>query len=230
MRLSHMKERARFFAKFIMCALAALWVTQSSLALENNDYETLDAAELSRLQSGEIISEIWRDKARNDGAIDAFAAVHIKATPQQIWAVMTNCAATLEVVSAMKSCRVLERSSQQFSSGQYWDIREQIFKAPFPFSDLKTVFRSEYTRFSQIKIRAAGGAMKIQNANWVIIPITDEISRVTYRAAVQPKAPVPRFLLRRAVKHDTPEILSNLRDIVQARAQTYPQQLSHLSK
>lgn len=224
------RKFAAILARLIIWGFAALWFAPLSFSLENNALETLDAAEISRLERGEIISDIWRDSDRNDGAIDAFAAVYIKASPQQIWAVMTNCEATLEVVSSMKSCRILESSPQLASSGKHWDVREQIFKTPFPFSDLKTVFRSEYTPFSQIKIRAAGGGMKVQDAYWVITPITDEISRVTYRATVQPKAPVPRFLLRRAVKRDTPEILSNLRDIVQARTQTYPQHLTGLSK
>ena len=169
--------------------------------------DVLDSDELSRLQAGEVITDVWHDKSRERGTIDAFAAVEISAAPQQVWAVMTSCEKTLEVVRDMKSCAVLETSPDGA-----WDIREQRFDAPFPLKDFRTLFRTDFTPFRQIAITEAGGDMKIQRGLWQITPLGDARVRVTYRATVQPKFPLPRFLLRRGVRKDTPDIMTALRD------------------
>ena len=179
-------------------------------------YDSLDDEELAQLAAGAVVSDVWRDKSRNDGAIDAFAAVEISASAQQVWAVMTSCEKTLEVVREMKSCRVLETAPDSS-----WDMREQIFSAPFPVPNLRTVFRTDFTPFQNIKITGAGGDMKIQEGLWQITPLTGAAHdmprvRVTYRATVQPKFPLPRLLLRRAVRKDTPALMTALRDVTQA--------------
>lgn len=194
----------------------ALWLAPQSFAQSQNH---LDSSDVAQLKAHQVVSKIWRNRQRNDGAIDAFAAVHIKAPPQDIWAVMTSCEKSLEVVTNMKSCDILETSDQG------WDIREQKFRAPFPFKSFRTVFRADYIANKQIIIQRTGGDMKVQDAVWRIVPLENGVSRVTYRAAVQPKIPVPRFLLRRAVSQDTPEILRNLRAVVEANHDGYSRQV-----
>lgn len=179
-------------------------------------FDVLDEAELAQLKAGDIITEVWHDKSRGDGAVDAFAAVEISASAQQVWSVMTSCIKTLEVVREMKSCRVLETSPDGS-----WDIREQRFRAPFPLKSFQTIFRTDFTPYKHIKISRISGDMKVQDGLWQITPLTkagDENPRmrVTYRARVQPKAPLPRFLLRRIVRKDTPELMMALRDVTQA--------------
>jgi len=169
-------------------------------------YDSLDDEELAQLAAGDVVSDVWRDKARTDGAIDAFAAVEISASAQQVWAVMTSCEKTLEVVREMKSCTVLETAPDGS-----WDMREQVFSAPFPVPNLRTMFRTDFTPFQNIKITGAGGDMKIQEGLWQITPLKggdDDMPRVrvTYRATVLPKLPVPR---------DTPALMAALRDVTQ---------------
>ena len=174
------------------------------------DHENISHNELARLRAGDVISHVWRDKSRNDGAIDAFAAVEILASPELIWSVMTSCEKTIEVVSEMKSCEVLETSGD----GR-WDIREQSFRTPFPLDDLRTIFRTEFTPFHQIKIIGMGGDMKVQEGLWQLTPLEDGRVRVAYHARLQPKFPTPGFLLRRAVRTDTPKLMKALKRVTE---------------
>ena len=177
----------------------------------------LSAADISALQSGQVVSRIWRDPTQHSSVIDAFAAVDIKASAEDIWAVMTDCEKSVQVVANMKSCTVLSGSVSQGS-----DIREQIFRTPFPFPKFRSVFKSDFILHQQISFQKAGGDMKVQNGLWRIIPIDGGVHRVTYQARVGLNAPIPRFMIKNAVRKDTPELMMNLRDIVlRARSESF---------
>ena len=123
---------------------------------------------------------------------------------------MTDCARGSEIVKGMRSCKVLEI----FGDGS--DIRQQIFDmGPF-LPDAKTEFRSVYSRNQHIKISRTGGDMKIQDAIWDIEPLTKDITRVSYRATIKLKFPVPRKLIKNATRKDTPQIMRNLRRVSEA--------------
>ena len=60
-----------------------------------------------------------------------------------------------------------------------------------------------------------GGDMKVQEGLWQLTPLEDGRVRVTYRASLQPKFPTPRFLLRRAVRTDTPKLMKALKRVTE---------------
>ena len=167
-------------------------------------------ADQETLRAGEAVTHVWRDKTRADKALDVFGAIDIMATPETIWNIMTDCARGSEIVKGMRSCKVLET----FGDGS--DIRQQIFDmGPF-LPDAKTEFRSEYSPNQHIKISRTGGDMKIQDAMWDIKPLTKDITRVSYRATIKLKFPVPRRLIKNATRKDTPQIMRNLRRVSEA--------------
>jgi len=167
----------------------------------------LSESEIAVLESGQVMSEIWRDKSRGDGALDAFAAVHIKASPQIIWTAMTSCDASVAIVKDMTACEILETSP----AGD-WDIREQRFRAPFPINSFRSEFRTDFIPPSKMTIQRTGGDMKIQEGVWLIQPLENGYSRVTYQARIALKVPVPRFMMRRALRKDTPALMMALRE------------------
>ena len=57
--------------------------------------------------------------------------------------------------------------------------------------------------------------MKVQEGLWQLTPLEDGRVRVTYHASLQPKFPTPRFLLRRAVSKDTPELMKALKRVTE---------------
>ncbi len=195
---------------FTGLSFLALLIAPFGLADEGR---ALTVPEIESLERGEVISEIWRDKSQSGGQLEAYAAVHINAAPQQIWAVMNSCDASVEIVKDMASCEVLETAPNGA-----WDIRAQSFRAPFPLGKFRTEFRTDFTPFETMHITRTGGDMKTQDAIWVITPLSSGHSRVTYRASVALKVPVPRFMMRRALRKDTPELMDNLRRFVEASA------------
>ena len=175
---------------------------QSPYILTETDQESL--------RSGKAVTHVWRDKTRKDKALDVFGAIDIMATPETIWSIMIDCARGSEIVKGMRSCKVLET----LDDGS--DIRQQIFDmGPF-LPDAKTEFRSEYSQNQQIKINRTGGDMKIQDAIWDIKPLTKDMTRVSYRATIKLKFPVPRKLIKNATRKDTPKIMRNLRRVSEA--------------
>lgn len=170
----------------------------------------LTDADHTALRDGKAVTHVWRDKSREDKALNVFGAIDIMATPETIWNIMTNCARGSEIVKGMQSCKVLEK----LEDGS--DIRQQIFDMGIFLPNAKTEFRSEYTLNRKIKINRTGGDLKIQDAVWDIEPLTDGLSRVSYRATIKLKFPVPRRLIKNATRKDTPQIMRNLRRVSEA--------------
>ena len=175
---------------------------QSPYALTQTDEENLRA--------GKAVTHVWRDKSREDNALDVFGAIDIMASPETIWNIMTDCRRGSEIVKGMRSCKVLDVLDDTS------DIRQQVFDMGVFLPNAKTEFRSIYTLNRKIKINRTGGDMKIQDAIWDITPLTDEISRVSYRATIKLKFPVPRRLIKNATRKDTPQIMRNLRRVSEA--------------
>ena len=183
------------------------------LAFAQTAYEVTPEDE-AVLQNQEALTHVWRDKSRRDGALDVFGAIDIQAPPSVIWNIMTDCTRGHEIVMGMRSCDVLETSPNKSS-----DIRQQVFDmGPF-LPDAKTRFQSDYVPYKTITIRRVGGDLKIQDAIWSIDPQDNGLTRVSYRATILLKFPVPGGLIKNATRKDTPQIMRNLRRVAQADAQ-----------
>jgi len=192
----------------IFC-LAVFSLVLSPAAWAQTAYIMTDA-DHATLKSGEVVTHVWRDKSRADKALDVFGAINIMANPETIWAIMTDCTRGNEIVKGMRSCEVLENLENGV------DIRRQVFDmGPF-LPNARTEFRSEYDKNRRIKISRTGGDLKIQDALWDIQSISEGITRVTYRATIKLKFPVPRGLIKNATRKDTPQIMRNLRRVSEA--------------
>jgi len=166
-------------------------------------------SDLSALSSGDVVTHVWRDKSRPDKALDVFGAVDIMARPETIWTIMTNCARGNEIVKGMLSCEVIEAAEDGT------DIRKQVFDMGSFLPNAKTIFQSTYDLNRKIKIKRTGGDLKIQDAIWEINPLANDLTRVTYRATIKLKFPVPRQLIKNATRKDTPQIMRNLRRVAE---------------
>lgn len=166
----------------------------------------LSAMDKVELMNHKAVIHVWRDKARSDSAIDVFGAIDITASPEVIWNIMTDCSRGNSLVKGMLSCSVLESHPE----GHY-DIREQVFDMGLFLPNVKTQFRSEYVPLKSITLRRIGGDLKIQDTLWTFTDLGNGSTRVTYRGTLLLKFPVPRGLLQKATRKDTPQILRNLR-------------------
>lgn len=191
---------------WFLIVLPVIWASNAAAQLAPYTLQTEDKA---RLQNGEAVTHVWRDKSREDGAIDVYGAIDVAASPETIWAVMLNCELSVKIVKDMKYCTVTETAPDAS-----WDIRQQVFSLGFPLPEVKTEFKSVYTPYRTITISREGGDMKVQDGVWTLQILDKDNTRITYRAAVLPKLPVPKGWLKKATRKDTPEILMKLRETV----------------
>ena len=197
-------------SKALLTTGLILW---PALAFGQVPYE-LTAEDKAVLQNQDVLTHVWRDKARGDGALDVFGAIDVDASPQEIWNLMTDCTRGMELVKGMLSCTVLETEP-----GGAADIREQVFTLGFLMPNAKTRFRSVYEPYKNITIRRTGGDMRIQDAVWSLTPQANGLTRVSYRGTILLKFPVPGPLIKRATRKDTPKIMQNIKRVAEAESQ-----------
>ena len=124
------------------------------------------------------------------------AAIDIAASPEAIWAVMTDCALAPKMVDNLKSCRILERDPQ----GR-WDVREFRSAAPACVPEVRNIFRSDFEPGQKISFHRTGGDLAVMEGEWRLTPHGDGV-RVTYEARVAAPFSVPGWIARFALRND----------------------------
>jgi len=81
---------------------------------------------------------------------------------------------------------------------------------------VKSKFKSEYSPYREIKITRTGGDLSVLDGIWNLSTTHDGQTRVTYRARLKPKLPVPRKIMQKATRQDMPKVLGNLRDLAES--------------
>ncbi len=169
---------------------------------------TLTETQIKTLETGAPISEISKAP---DGHVDVFGIIDIKSSPEKIWVIMKDCPQQLDIIPDLKACNVLEESPDAL-----WDKREQIIRLGFPLPNVRSEFRSDYAPFQTIKITRTGGDLSVLNGEWTLTPLTPKTTRVSYRARMKSRLPVPRRFIRKSVDRDMPIILKNLKSAAEA--------------
>ena len=170
--------------------------------------------EMAAIESGSPIIRVQRDAEDKEATVQVVSAVKINASTDIVWQIMYGCDASKKVVRNLKSCTILEQSED----GSY-DIREHIVKYSFLFPSLRNVFRSEYSEPNEIYFYRVGGDLKFQEGIWRLEEVDEGNSTlVYYKARLALKVPAPRFLIRRSIRKDIPEIFHQLRELAEAES------------
>lgn len=175
---------------------------------------TLTQEQITVLETGTPVLDIW-EGAKNRRVVEVFGAIDIDAPAVQVWKIMKNCDTQLQIVSNMIKCKI---KKEDIAAG--WDERVQVLNIGRFLPRVKSKFRSEYTPYREIKISRTGGDLSILDGLWNLTTTHDGQTRVTYRARLKPKLPVPRRLMQKATREDMPKVLKNLRDLAESFNQT----------
>ena len=168
---------------------------------------TEDPGVQQRLARGEVVVETAEaaDPARPHGAVRA--AVIIKARPEAIWSVMTDCRQTVTFVPGLRLCRRVDGAAD----GRWEDIEQEVRYAWY-LPTVRYVFRADYDRPHRIDFHRVSGDLKEEEGTWVLIPTADGAATlVEYRMYLDPGFWVPQALVMRSLRKDLPAALEGLR-------------------
>jgi uncharacterized protein YndB with AHSA1/START domain len=163
-----------------------------------------------RLATGEVFvtTAAAIDPGRPRGRV--LAAVLIKATPEAIWRVMTDCVQAPLFVPGLKHCRRINGASD----GSWEDFEQEVQYSWF-LPTLRFVFRAEYERPHLVRFRRISGDLKEEEGTWLLTPTPDgSATLVQYEVYVDPGFWVPQAMVTRSLRNDLPTALTGLRDRV----------------
>ena len=157
------------------------------------------------LARGEAHAEVAPDPDGVSGRVRA--VIDIAAPPEKVWAVMTDCATARLMITNLSSCRILSGDQRKG-----WDIREHVTRRTFVFPGMRIVFRSDYEPVSRIRFHLVEGDLKVEQGEWRLQALDGgRGTRVFYDNRLAVDWPVPKAMMREALRKDTPKVLMNLR-------------------
>ena len=171
-----------------------------------------------RLTGGEVVVETApaADPAHPHGRVRA--AVLIRARPEAIWKVMTDCRETLEFVPGLKSCRRVGGAPD----GRWEDFEQEMHYAWY-LPMVRYVFRADYDRPRRIDFHRLSGDLKEEEGTWVLTPTADGAATVVeYEMYVEPGFWIPQALVSHTLRKDAPAVLAGLRRCVERPKRATP--------
>jgi len=184
----------------------ASWTCAGLAAAEGGG--AVSADELARLERGEVV--VSSPPAGRSRPIAA--AILIDAPPARVWEVMVDCPRAPEFVPGLRECRVLEHAPDH----ELIHHRVKIF-AFLP--EVSYTFRADYREGERIDFARTGGDLKAMEGSWTLAAVGGRrLGRtlVRYSVHLEPGFLVPQWAVRRALRHDLPELLRALRARVAA--------------
>lgn len=197
--------------KSALFTLALAPVLLTPLAALSQTAWTADPDVQRRLAIGEVVvqSATTADPEHPRGWVRA--AVLIRARPEAVWAVMTDCRQTLEFVPGLRRCRRVDGAAD----GHWEDIEQEVRYAWF-LPAVRYVLRADYDRPHRIDFHRISGDLKQEEGSWVLTATPDGAGTVVdYEMYLDPGFWIPRALVNRSLRKDLPAALAGLRERVE---------------
>jgi hypothetical protein len=137
------------------------------------------------------------------------AAVRIKARPEVIWEVLTDCDHAASFIPGVKRCRRV-----QAAPDGSWEIIEQESKYSWLMPSVTTVVHADYERPRRIDFNRVSGDLKDEQGTWLLEKEAHRPSdavTVEYELQVDPGFWVPRVLVRHSLRTELPAALAAMR-------------------
>ena len=193
-----MKPLLLIFCLFhCLCATAGLNDERQGLALP-------DDQTMARLQAGEWVLE--RDVSDAQGAA-ASILIFIRAPVERIWAIIVSCRYVEVFVPGLEYCEVLE------DRGDYAVTRQVVDKGwTMPRMDFTFETRREPYRHMQFNLLE--GNLKAMRGSWAFESVPGGVL-VRHVLVLRPLVPAPRWLVRRNMNKDLPDLMQCIRGLTE---------------
>jgi ribosome-associated toxin RatA of RatAB toxin-antitoxin module len=174
---------------------------------------TAQAGENARLDAGEILVST-QNVADSDVPRVTVKGV-INATPERVWAIVSDCARYPGRMPRITAAREIERSGNTV-------VCEVTVGLPFPLSDLTSRTRATHTegppRWRRAWTMIEGDwDYKINDGSWTITEFQGDENRAlaVYVVHAEPHTRVPQRMQRRAQESSMPGVIEALRDLLE---------------
>lgn len=163
-----------------------------------------------QLAAGQVAVRIVFDG--DESHVRVNAAVRVKASPEAIWSVLTDCDHAASFIPGVKRCRRV-KSAPDGS----WEIIEQESKYSWLMPSVTTVVQADYRRPQRIDFRRVSGDLKAEDGTWLLHtadggPAPASTTLVEYELHVDPGFWIPRVLVRQSLRSELPAALTALRN------------------
>ena len=163
--------------------------------------------DFARMKKGEVLLQTIHSE-KSGGA--ARVAALFYGEPEEIWKIIGSCEYGFYYVHGLKLCEVLE--SAEF----YSKVRQRV-RSSWYMPTLDFTFEVNTTSPKHREFRLAGGDMKVMEGQWNLVPAPDRDGIVVvHEIRVRSWIPAPRWLVRRVLKGDLPDMLACMRGLAKA--------------
>jgi hypothetical protein len=184
------------------CMLALGVFPDADGAADDTGLTSVDAEGMALLRAGEWI--LNKDLEDASGAT-ASIVLFIRAPAERIWGVIISCDYAMSWVDGLEYCEVLE------DRGDYALIRQVVDKG-WVSPRIDYTFEVFRIPFQSMHLRLKSGNLKTFQGSWEFTSLPDGVL-LRHTLALQPNFPVPRWLVRRTLSHDMPEMMLCLRGL-----------------
>jgi hypothetical protein len=157
--------------------------------------------EMERLASGEILAQSIHEE-KSGGAARVTALFH--ASAEDIWNVIGYCKNEFVYVRGLELCEVVVPGLQ------YIKKRHRV-KNHWYTPTLDFVFEARRLSATHGNFNLVGGDLKVMEGHWDFQPAPGGGLLVSHEIRIRSKLPAPRWLVRRVLKNDLPDMLACIR-------------------
>lgn len=178
-----------------LCLLVLLQTPVLAVDSEPGDLE-------DRLRGGEIVLQDTRtDEAGGAGK----AQVFVYAEARAFWDVIVSCELAFVFVDGMRECDVLADTGDRA-------VVHQVIKKHWLLPKIEYSFESQRRPYKEMTFELIEGDLDIMEGSWRFTPAPEGVL-VEYQARIKPSFPVPRWLIRRTIRKDTPDLIACIRGL-----------------
>jgi len=192
-------SRMRYPAIF---ALLLSLVAGSVPGSEYPPFPVPDEQEMARLRAGEALLE--NDTGDESGAA-AEVMIFVRAPVERIWAIIISCEYAHAFVAGLQFCEVLEER------GDYALTRQVVDKG-WASPRLDFTFETRRVPYRHMEFRLTRGDLKTMRGSWDFEALPDGVL-MRHELVLQPVLPAPRWLVRRSLNQDLPNMMRCIRGL-----------------
>jgi Polyketide cyclase / dehydrase and lipid transport len=188
--------------RLLSCALMLSCCSAAAVEPDTKQFALPDEPGMARLRAGEWILD--RDLEDASGAAVSIM-LFFHAPAERIWGIIISCDYARSWVEGLEKCEVLE------DRGDYAVTRQVVDKG-WATPRIDYTFETFRIPFQSMRFRLTSGNLKTLQGSWEFTELPDGVV-LRHTLTLQPNFPVPRWLVRRTLTRDMPDMMLCLRGL-----------------